>query len=106
MLAYLASDKKQGTVSMGKGLSKFFPMFEFDAMVSLFNIMVFIVICSRLRVMGILWQPFIIAILVIWSIIIFLVSLLLPYSRIVITLENLKFLDAMKRSMALSIANI
>lgn len=106
MISYLASDKKQWTVSIWKWLSKFFPMFEFDAMVSFFNVMVWIIIASRLRVMGILWQPFIVAILIIWWIIIFFVSLLLPYTRIVITLENLKFLDAIRRSMSLSIANI
>lgn len=106
MISYLHNDKKQGTVSIGKWLSKFFPMFEFDAMVSLFSVMVLIIIGTRLRVMGILRQPFVLTILILWSVIIFFVSLLLPYSRIIITLENMKFLDAVKRSMALSIANI
>lgn len=81
-------------------------MFEFDAMVSLFNVMVWIIIASRLWVMGILEQPFMIAIMTMWAVIIFFVSLLLPYTRIIITLENMKFFDAIRRSMSLSIAHI
>lgn len=80
-------------------------MFEFNAAVSLFNIFVFLIAVSRMRAMGIITQPLVMTVVIIWMVMIIVISLLFPYTRILITLENFGFRDAMKESMELSLKN-
>ena len=53
MIYYLDNPKKQGTASLGKGTTKFFPMFEFDAAISTVNVLVLMIAVSRMYVIGI-----------------------------------------------------
>jgi hypothetical protein len=87
-------------------MNRFFPMFEFDAAISLFNVLIFFIVASRMWAMEILWQPLVLIVMIIWLLAIFIFSLLLPYTRLVITLEHEDFIDAMKRSMQLAIRHI
>ncbi|USN55396.1 MAG: hypothetical protein H6765_02070 [Candidatus Peribacteria bacterium] len=81
-------------------------MFEFDAAISLFNVLIFVIIASRMRAMGILGEPLVIIVMCLRLSTIFLFSLLLPYTRMIITLEGEDFLDAMRMSMQLSLRHI
>ena len=102
MLFYLDNPKKQWTISLGKWVNKFFPMFEFDAATSFFQLIVFLFGVSRMYIMGILDNPLSIGLLLIRFCIVVLTAFLLPYSRLVITLENKNFFEAMRESMNIS----
>lgn len=103
MIFYLSNPKKQGTLSLGKGMSRFLQMFEFDSAISFFTIPILLIAISRFYVMGILGNGFVISTLIVWFIIICFAAFLLPYSRYFIVLEKEQFFDAMKKSMTMSI---
>ena len=103
MIYYLNNPRKQGTASLGKGLTKFLQMFEFDAAITFFNVVIFLVAISRIYVMDIGWSILVTIAMVIWFIVILFAAFLLPYSRFFITLEERKFFDAMRQSMHMSI---
>lgn len=106
MVYYLDDDSDEGMGSLAKGIYKFFPMFEYNAAVSLFKIEVILFAVLRLSSNDILSSPLIIILLVIWSLVTLFVTLFYPYARMVITLEDEDFFPAMRRSMQLAITNI
>lgn len=106
MISYLHTNKNKGKISLTAGINRFFPMFEFNAGISLFSLFVFLTTISRLRILWILDQPLIISILLILLFLILLVSFLLAYTRYYIMTEELWLYDAMKKSMHLSIENL
>lgn len=106
MISYLDREQKSGTASMSKGLSKFFTMFEFDASVSLFGLLFFVIAVSRFYLLGILSQPLIMTIVLIWIFVILMVSFLMPYARYEIVLKDKSFIDAMKGSIGLAMDHI
>ena len=78
-------------------------MFEFDAAITFFNIIIFLVAISRIYVMEIGGNFLIITAMAMRFIVILLAAFLLPYTRYFIALENMKFFDAMKQSMHMAI---
>lgn len=80
-------------------------MFEYNALTSAMNIVTFLLVISRLYVLNILRHRFSITILMMWLIVILLISFLLPYTRLLIALEDEDFFPAMRKSSGLSIKN-
>lgn len=106
MIYYLDNPKKQWTLSLWKWVTKFFPMFEFDAAVNFVSFGMFAFAISRMYIIGILENPLTqILVGMRWCIVV-CASILLPYTRFVITLEDEWFFDAMKRSAQLAINHI
>ncbi len=105
MIYYLDDPEKRGTLSFAKGMYKFFPMFEYNALVSVVNALTFFVVVTRMYVLGILRHWFSITILVLWISVILFVSFLLPYTRLLIALENEDFFPAMRKSGWMSVRN-
>jgi len=103
MIYYLNNPRKKWTASLGKWMTKFLQMFEFDAAISFFNIVIFLAAVSRIYIMDI-WSNFLVVTLMIIRLcIILMAEFLLPYTRFFIALENMKFFDAMKQSMQTAI---
>ncbi len=104
MVSYIDSEHKSGTISFGSWVSKFFPMFEFNATTSLFNIVTWGIALSRMYVMEIFnWIT--ITLMIMWLIFIFFAMLLLPYTKMLITLEDYSYFDAMKESASRTLSN-
>jgi hypothetical protein len=106
IINYLDSSHRSVSKSIVAGLQRFFQMFEFNAAVWFFSITTFLVVVSRMYMMGIISSTFGIIIITIWTTIIFLVNLFLAYTKQIITLEGLGFFDAMQKSAWLAIENL
>lgn len=106
MIYYLDNHERKWTLSIGKGFTKFFPLFEYHGIMSLFDPLTFFIFWSRFWVLGLLGNVFVIIILVIWGLIIFFTSVFLPYTRFIIVLEDKKPMDAIKKSMNLALENL
>ncbi len=105
LIYYLDDPERRGTLSFAKGMYKFFPMFEYNALTSALNLLTFMVVASRMFVLDILRHWFSITIMTMWLLIILAISFLLPYTRLLITLEDEDFFAAMRKSGWLSIRN-
>lgn len=103
MIYYLNNPRKKWTASLGKGMTKFLQMFEFDAAISFFNIVIFLAAVSRIYIMDIGSNFLIVTLMLIRLSIILMAAFLLPYTRFFIALEDMKFFDAMKQSMQTAI---
>ncbi|MBP7848601.1 hypothetical protein KA013_05380 [Patescibacteria group bacterium] len=77
---------------------KFFPMFEYNALTSALNLLTFMVVASRMFVLDILRHWFSLTIMTMRLLIILAISFLLPYTRLLITLEDVDFFAAMRKS--------
>jgi hypothetical protein len=89
IISYLDTQQKSVSKAIITGMGHFFQMFEFNAAVSLFNITTFLVLVSRMYMMGILNSAVGIIVVVLWLSLIFLIALFLPYSKQLITLQGL-----------------
>jgi len=105
MIYYLDSEKRSGTASLWKWVVKFFPMFEFNATMTFFNILAVAIALSRFYVMGII-NGLTIIILVLRSIFSLIAMFFLPYTKFIITLEDSPYFEAMRKSTALAINNL
>lgn len=106
LIYYIDSKEKSWTQSLTKWFLKFFLMFEYDWLISLFNFLIFFVAFGRVYVMDIADNPFVIAIFIIWFLIIMWVSIALPYTKFYIVLENKWVTDSIKASVHLALQNI
>lgn len=106
MIYYLDNVERKGTVSLWRGFTKFFPMFEYHGIMTFFNPLTFFIFASRFRVLGLLWNPFVLTVLIMWALIVFFTAVFLPYTRFIIVLENLSPLQAIKKSMNLALENL
>ncbi|MEF2175045.1 MAG: hypothetical protein V3575_01130 [Candidatus Absconditabacteria bacterium] len=105
LIHYVASKNKSGTSSLGKGFMKFFPLFEFHGLISLFNFLVFFVAISRLYVIGILFNVFVLSIVIIRLLFIVGVGLLLPYAQFFIVIHNKGVYESIKESISMAVEN-
>lgn len=104
LIYYLESKKVWKALKVW--LKKFFPMFEFHWIISIFSFLAFFIVLSRVYILWILINPLIITILVFWFIAIIIQSILLPYVKFLIVLENLPIKEAIKKSINLSLENL
>lgn len=102
---YISSEKKSWTISLVHGFKKFFTMFEYSGIVSIFSYFIIILALWRLYVLEILGNPVVLFLLGIWFAVIFGVGLFLPYVRFLIILEWYWLSDAIKTSMGLAFDN-
>ncbi len=105
LIHYLSADEKRGSVSLWKWFVSFFPMFEYNSMMSFFSMLPFFIVVSRFWTLDLLDNILIIIILVLRGLIIFFASIFLPYTKYFIVLDDLKPLEAMKKSMNLALEN-
>lgn len=105
MIYYIDSKHKSGSLSLGKGTGRFFPMFEFNATISILSIIAWVITASRFYAMDIL-NILTISLLIMRWIIVVLAMILLPYTKFIITLENKNYYAAMKSSMGLALRNL
>lgn len=105
IIHYINSEKKWWTDSLGKWFSKFFPMFEFNALMSMFNYIVFIIAVIRVDAMWILSNPIVIVVFCFWVFIILIVNSLMPYAKFLIILDNKSLSEAMWESAKLVFEN-
>lgn len=105
MIYYVDSEHKSGSLSLGKGTGRFFPMFEFNATMTFLSIIAWVIAASRFYAMDIL-NVLTISLLVMWWLIVLLAMILLPYTKFIITLENKNYFAAMRSSMGLAIRNL
>ncbi len=106
MIHYINSENKSWTSSLWKWFMNFFPMFEYNWLISFFNFFIFIVIISRIYVMDIIDNIFIQTILLIWFIFIVLISILLPYTKFLIVIEWKWVWESIKESIIISFNNM
>jgi hypothetical protein len=104
LIYYLKTKKIWNAIKAG--FTKFFPMFEYHWLISLFSFLAFFIVLSRIYILDILTNPFVIIVMTLWLIIIILQSILLPYVKFLIVLENLPIKDAVKKSISLALENI
>ncbi len=106
MIYYLDNYERKGTVSLGRGFTKFFPMFEYDGIMTFFNPLIFVIFVSRFWVLGLLDRWLVLIVLIMRWIIIFFTAVFLPYTKFIIVLENASPLEAIKKSVTLALENL
>ena len=106
MIYYLDNHEKKGTLSLWRGFTKFFPMFEYHGLMSFFNPLTYFIFASRFWVLGLLSNWLVITLLILWWLIIFFTSVFLPYTRFIIVLENMSPIQAIKKSIHLGLENL
>lgn len=106
MISYLDDEHRHWKKALLRGFNYFFPLFEFHALNGIgFNILSFIFIIGRIWMMGILNSPLIIIILIMRGSIIAAMTVLWPYTKFLIVLEDLNVWDALKKSITMSFNN-
>ena len=106
MIYYLQDNEKKHMVAFAKWIYKFFPMFEYNAAISLFQLEVIWFAMLRLNNVGILESPLIVVLLIMWWLVAIFVTIFFPYARLLITIEDEDFFPAMKQSMSMAIQNM
>jgi hypothetical protein len=81
-------------------------MFEFNGIITWFTPFIYIIFFSRLRLLDLFGNVFVIIVLILWFFIVLFVSIFLPFTRFFIVLEDIKPFDAMKKSMNMALENL
>ena len=106
LIYYLSAEEKRWSVSLGKWFSQFFPMFEYNGLISFFTLLPYFIVLSRFWVLDLLGNILVIIIMVLWWLIILFAWIFLPFTKYYIVIEDLKPFDAMKKSMNLSLSHL
>lgn len=106
VIHYLNDQNQSISKALGKGTTKFFPMFEFNAFSTSFGMMSFVLILLRMIAMDIVSNILAQILLIIFFICVFAASILWPYTRYYIVLEGEGVYDAIKRSINTSIKHM
>ena len=106
LIYYLSAEEKRWSVSLGKWFSQFFPMFEYNSLISFFTLLPYFIVLSRFWVLDLLGNILVIIIMVLWWLIILFAWIFLPFTKYYIVIEDLKPFDAMKKSMNLSLSHL
>lgn len=106
LIYYLDDENKKWGESIAKWLGKFFPMLEYNWMTSMFTPLFFIIIASRFWIMDILNNWFVLSVVIIWLLLVCFVSLFFSFSHYYIVLEWAKPVEAISKSMQLSLKNL
>lgn len=105
MIYYVDSKHKSGSLSLGQGTGRFFPMFEFDATLTFLSLSTLIIASSRLYAMDSI-NGITLTLLSVWLFISVISMILLPYTKFIITLEGESYFDAMRQSMGLAMRHL
>lgn len=96
-------NNKSGS-SFSHGLKKFFVMFEWNSLLGFISVSTWLIIISRVRILDILTEPLVLAIILIYSIVVGVTVLLTPYVKFKLVVENENFGTAIKESMLLAVS--
>jgi hypothetical protein len=106
IINYLHSSKKSGSIALTKGIFSFFPMFEYNSMITFFQMSMLVIMVARLFTMDILSNVLVLTVLLIWFISVLGVSLFLWFTKFFIVLEWQWPIQACKSSFMLSMKYI
>jgi len=106
IIHYLRDQKFSIRDALSKGITTFFPMFEFSVLAGTFSISTFVFIVIRLFMLDIADNVLIRIVFSIRWLSILTATLLWPYARYVIVIEKLGMYDAIKRSAFYAIRNL
>jgi hypothetical protein len=96
-------NNKSGS-SFSHGLQKFFVMFERNSLLWFISVSTWLIIISRVWILDILDEPLVIAIIMIYSIVVFATVALTPYVKFKLVVEQEKFGVAIKESILLAVS--
>lgn len=105
LISYVKNKKHGWKKALSKWILNFFPMFEYNAMTSAVNFLVFFIAISRAYSMWILNNIFIQILIWIWWLVLLFASIFFHYSKFFIILKWLWPIDAMKESIFLTFEN-
>lgn len=106
LIYYLSGDEKKWTASLWKWFWQFFPMFEYNGIISFFTLLPYFIVLSRFWMLDLLGNPLVIVFLILWWVVILFTSIFLPFTKYYIVIEDMKPFDAMKKSMNLALENL
>lgn len=106
LIYYLSSENKRWSVSLWKWFTQFFPMFEYNGIISFFTLLPYFIVLSRFWILDLLGNFLVITIMVLWWLVILFATIFLPFTKYYIVIEDLKPFDAMKKSMNLSLEHL
>ena len=104
LISYL--NKSWNKSSIWAWLLNFFQMFELHWFLSLFSYILFFIAISRLYIVWMLDNIFVISFLIIWLFFIFLINFWAIYAKYIVILEKKTAFDAIKQSFKLAFLNI
>lgn len=91
--------------SIGSWILKFFPMFELHWFVSLFSFLFFFIVVSRLYIVDMLDNFFVLTGISIWLIFLIFFNFTLFYAKFLVVLDDYSTFDAIKHSIKLTFLN-
>lgn len=103
LIAYLADDEKKGSAAMIEWFSNFFRMLEFRSMTSIFSPLFFAIFASRFRVMDVIDNRLVGGVVILWWLLMIFTQVFFSFSQYYIVLEWTRSIDAMTKSMRLSL---
>lgn len=106
LIAYLADDEKKWSAAMIKWLSNFFRMFEYRWMTSLFSPLFFMIFASRFWIMEVIDNRLVWWVVILWWAIMLFTMIFFSFSQYYIVLEGIKPIEAISKSIKLSMSNI
>ncbi len=96
-------NNKSGS-SFSHGLKKFFVMFERNSLMWFISVSTWLIVISRIRILDILSEPLVIAIVAIYSIVVLTTVALTPYVKFKLVVEQENFGTAIKESVLLALS--
>ncbi len=102
---YLDDPEHKGKDSLSKWLPKFFQLFEYDGMFYFFTYFTFAVFVSRLFILDIIYEPIVMALVIVWWILVLCVNICIPYARYIIILEDKSIADGISEAVTMTIKN-
>lgn len=106
LVYYLSADEKRWSASLGKWFTQFFPMFEYNGLISFFTMLPYFIVLSRFWMLDLLHNILVIIFMILWWVIILFASIFLPFTKYYIVIDDMKPFDAMKKSMNLALENL
>ena len=106
MIIYLEEGRQQGTLSLTKGFSKYFPMVELNGALSSFSLIAVIYWAFRFHNEWILDSFFGYWFIIMRGLITIFTMIFFSYSKILVSVEDMKFFDSLKESFRIAVQNL
>ena len=103
---YINDPEHKGKSAIKRWLPKFFQLFEYDWMFYFFTYFTFIVFVSRLWILDIIWQPIVMALVIIWWLVVIWVNICIPYARYLLVLEDKSIADSISWAVDMALWNL
>ncbi len=106
LIAYLADEEKKWSSALISWFTHFFKMFEYRSMTSLFSPLFFMIFLSRFWVMDVIDNWLVSWVLILWWSIMLFTMIFFSFSQYFIVLEWAKPIEAISKSIQLSMSNM